>query len=282
MATPLLLAETKKIPGTCFLSVSERHRWQSENSYSNKNNGGGGGGGGGSFGFRISSGFPVKLDVYLQKINSLINSIDILLKAATSSPSQCNCDCRRLFAFDHFAVTPLPRSITSKTPRSRSSSVPRSSRTAKDWETVLEKALAYTMGPTRPFLLLDLDVVERDAAYMTAQQQQQQQQEAESINLEKREMETDLVDEVDEIHPETNLQLHIFRTEQEQENPKLPKRILISAYPNPPHRASASTPSSRRSTTSTEPTSRREDRMGRHHTILGGFPPSPSQREKRS
>lgn len=83
---------------------------------------------------RLLSDF-MKIESYLQKINSLPNSIS-----------------RYLFTYN-LALIPLNKSITSKAP-----TVPR---TSKYWERVLEAALGR-MGPTQ--LSLDLDVVEADAA----------------------------------------------------------------------------------------------------------------------
>jgi hypothetical protein len=117
----------------------------------------------------------LKLDVYLQEISSLINSVDILLEAAASPQG------RHLFRFT-CTVTPLG-SITSK-----ASMVPR---TVTDWERVLETA--FHLSGSYPQSSLNLNTVKQDDAVYMAQ---------EAINI-------DLV-----VHCETKLLLNIFQAEQ--------------------------------------------------------------------
>jgi hypothetical protein len=88
-----------------------------------------------------------KLDSYLQKINSLMTSINIVVKAAISP------HCRYLFGYK-FGVKPL-KGVTWKAPQ-----VPT---TPKDWEGVLEAA-AGRMQTER--YRLNLDVIKPDATHI--------------------------------------------------------------------------------------------------------------------
>src|SRR5271170_7380452 len=73
-------------------------------------------------------------EAYLRKVESLTNDIEVLAKLANSS------QCKHLFAFE-FEVKPLRGQV------SKAISVPQ---TAKNWETVLEKALLFR-NSTKPF-----------------------------------------------------------------------------------------------------------------------------------
>ena len=121
-----------------------------------------------------------KINDYLRKINSLPNSIDILLKTAASP------QCRDLFK-GNLILTPLKK-MSSKAP-----DVPRR---PEDWERILEEALGRVNSRC---LYLDLDVIERDTAYMAGS----------PIN-------PDLV-----VHCEVKLLWEIFRAEQKDQ--QLPK-----------------------------------------------------------
>jgi hypothetical protein len=77
---------------------------------------------------RIRIHYFEKLEIYLQKINSISNSIRVLVKAAVSP------QCRNLFSFK-FEVKYLPE---------LSSKVANIAQSAEDWEKVLETALAHS------------------------------------------------------------------------------------------------------------------------------------------
>ncbi|KAL1846524.1 hypothetical protein Plec18170_009103 [Paecilomyces lecythidis] len=102
---------------------------------------------------RRSLGFP-KLHSYLQKIASIFNNIEILLKAAISPRCRDILTCRPKF-------TPLPK-LSGKLPHIAGNS--------RDWERVLEESLAYynkyldVTNTTNQ--VLDMKVIKPDAAYM--------------------------------------------------------------------------------------------------------------------
>jgi hypothetical protein len=121
-----------------------------------------------------------KINDYLRKIKSLPNSIDILLKAVVSP------QCRDLFK-GNLILTPLKK-MSLKAP-----DVPRR---PEDWERVLEAALGRANSKS---LYLDLEIINRDAAYMAG----------DPIN-------PDLV-----VHCETKLLWEIFRAERSDQ--RIPK-----------------------------------------------------------
>ncbi|KAK2756133.1 hypothetical protein FQN54_005541 [Arachnomyces sp. PD_36] len=97
----------------------------------------------------------VKWEAYLRKIAGIMNDVDVLLKAAYSRK------CRHLFSLK-LIVDPLP-SISSK-----AQSVPQ---TQKDWETVLENALAYweeQQFEHEP-KLMNMTAIEKDTAFIAQQ-----------------------------------------------------------------------------------------------------------------
>ena len=125
---------------------------------------------------------------YLRKVESLTNDIRVLMKLANSP------QCKQLLTFK-LEATPLPGQV------SKAISVPQ---TPKDWETVFEKALLFRNKykiQGQENYVIDTKKMEEDTAYMAR-------------NAIKR----DLV-----IHCEVRILLHIFKTENENENPSIPK-----------------------------------------------------------
>ncbi|KAJ9318517.1 hypothetical protein DTO271D3_1179 [Paecilomyces variotii] len=98
----------------------------------------------------------LKLHTYIQKIASIFNNIDILVKAAISPRS------RTLFTCN-LSVTPLAK---------LSGRLPHIAENASDWKRVLEESLAYYNMSSDPTDLtgarqvLDLKVIDADATYM--------------------------------------------------------------------------------------------------------------------
>ncbi|KAJ9299939.1 hypothetical protein DTO271G3_2823 [Paecilomyces variotii] len=104
---------------------------------------------------RSALGFP-KLHSYIQKIASIFNNIDILVKAAISPR-------RRDFFTCDLSLTPIAM---------LSGRLPHIAENASDWKRVLEESLAYynsfsdLTNLTGPGQVLDLRVTDADATYM--------------------------------------------------------------------------------------------------------------------
>lgn len=94
----------------------------------------------------------VKWETYLRKIVGIMNDIDVLLRAATSSK------CQHLFSLV-FKTQVCP---------SQSSRAPSVPQTQKDWETVLEKALSHWEKQAIEYepKVMNMSIIERDTAYM--------------------------------------------------------------------------------------------------------------------
>jgi len=121
-------------------------------------------------------------ETYLRKVESFANDIQVLLKAANSP------QCKNLFTFE-FKVKALPA-------QELHVGVPRSS---KEWEAILEKALAFrNYHKGKRNFLIDIEKVKEDTTYMAREATKQ-----------------DLV-----IHCEVKILTHIFKTE---ETPNVPK-----------------------------------------------------------
>jgi len=128
----------------------------------------------------------LQYDLYLRKIESFANDIQVLLHAANSP------QCKHLFTFE-FEINALPVLV------SKAVNVPQ---TSEEWELVLEEALLFRNaieGKTHGNYVINVKRVNEDTAYMAE----------DAISR-------DLV-----VHCEVKILTHIFKTE--AENPGIPK-----------------------------------------------------------